>query len=170
MILFNKFKKWRETRYIKSTFEQFVPKKVVESILKGEISDIQEMKKIEIDFILIKVDDIILDNIPKKITEICNYLLNQKNVMIDSFFSSLIYVIIVNKNLNDTSSLVNRRKELVSNLLKLFNDSISIIHGRSACIVGNLGNSQYMQYSHVLPNMNILKKLIELPKNKDYEI
>ncbi len=173
MSIFTKLKELKERRRIKSTFEKFVSKDVAKKILNGDISDAEllEMKYVDVDFILIKVDDSHFESVPKQITNISNFLLDQENVFIDNLFSSFIYILIVNNELSDNTPLPDRRKELVYKLLKLFGNSISIIHGRRECLAGNLGNSRYMQYNYVLPGItSIMKSIIGLSIGKECEI
>jgi hypothetical protein len=135
--------------------------------MNGEVSNYKEFRKTDVDYILIKIDDTHIDKIPESIEIITDYLLKQNNILIPSYFCSIIQIIVVNELLTDNTPLTDRRIEIVSNLIYLFGNTVSIIHGRRNCIIGNLGSKSFMQYSYVLSNIIDLLKHFSTLKNSD---
>ena len=171
MGLGKKLKTQKEKREIKKTFEKYISKEAMDDLLSGKDIDIQQTKKLDAHFIFIKCDDSDMEKLPAEISKITGYLLTQKNVLIDTFFSSIISVIITKEDEHDTTDLMARRKEFAAELLTFSGNSISMIHGTRRCIVGNIGSASCMQYSYVLPDiLDVLNNFNEITYGEALEI
>ncbi len=172
MGLFTYFKRKAEQKYITETFEQFVSKDVVKELFDNPDKlriEIRKTKEKTTDFVVIKIDDSVLNKLPKLIEQLYIFLEDYNNIIVDNIFSSFILVYFFQAD--EYIDYSNERNNLVNDLINEFKFLISIVHGSNKCLFGNFGSDYKMIFTILIPQFNnIIKKLSILNPGEKTEI
>jgi hypothetical protein len=172
MGLFTYFKHKTKKKYIRDTFEKFVSKDVVKELFdnpdKLEVA-IKKVKEKTTDFVIIRINDSDLNNLPKSIEQLYIFLEAYNNIIVDNIFSSFILVYFFQAD--EYIDYSNERNNLVNDLIDEFKNLISIIHGSNKCLFGNFGSDYKMIFTILIPQFNeIIKKLSILNPGEKTEV
>lgn len=148
-----------EIRYLKKSVGQFLSPKSIKNILSSNI-DIAKLHEKEIEYLFILTKENLRTN--QIISDVLDTISNHEG-MIESITGPFI-VVLYGVPLPQPNAK-EKRQLLAEELLKKFENSLSIVHGRAICHVGTVGNKSRFTYTAMIPSY---KEKLSILSSLDY--